>query len=292
MEATQDKTPTLLMNQKSKVVLVDFGFFLHRSVFGWAIRKQIPATWTCLNMILSNLSKVGVHPDDTIIIAIDGRKNWRKDVDPNYKANRKDLRDNSGIDWPMWFEKFNELVEKLKVSTPFHFIKIDKLEADDIISVACRYYKDRECIILSTDSDFEQLCALKNVKIFSPASKKFKLVLNPHKSQLAKIKKERTDNLITEIKTEEDYQKRKMLINLLELPAYVEKPVLDILQKLEYNDFDLDKFPYESLISRLMDIYKNEDTITFEKSVKKEQKKARQKRKEKQVNVSYTRKLF
>lgn len=292
MEAIQAPTPTLIMSPKGKVILLDFGFFLHRAVFGWARTRQIPATWTCLNMMLSNMSKIGVEPDDIIIVAIDGRNNWRKDVDANYKANRKDLRSASGIDWQSWYEKFNVMVERLKKSTPFHFVKIDRLEADDIISVACRYYKDKECVILSTDSDFEQLCILPNVKIFSPASKKFKLVLNPHKSQLDKIKKERTDNLVTEIKTEEDYQKRKLIVNLLELPAFVEKPVVDILDNLAYNNFDLDEFPYESLIGRFMDIYKKDKVITFEKSVKKQQKTAAKKRKEKKAHVSNHKNIF
>ena len=156
-----------LFSRETKIVFLDWGVFMHRAIFGWENNKTISPTYTCLSMLIANLKRVGVHPDDIIIVAVDSPKgSWRRDVDSQYKANRKAAREkHEDIDWQLMFNKFDNLLENLKVSTPFHIIRIDKLEADDIIAYGVKYYKDKECVVISTDSDFEQLAAYKNVKL-------------------------------------------------------------------------------------------------------------------------------
>lgn len=246
------------MNYKNKVILIDWSLFLHKSVFLTTKNIGIPATYTCLNMIFTCLSYLQLTEKDTVIVAMDGRNNWRKQVDPNYKANRKELREQSGINWPYWFREFDTFVLKLKQALPYLFIQIETLEADDIIAVACKYYKDSECIIISSDTDFEQLYSLPNVKIFSPKAKKFKTVDNPYQVLAKKIDKEKTDNLVTEVLDEADFQKRYMLVSLLKLPKEIEEKALDKLQNLEYNDeYDLSFLPFKTLRQKFSDIYFN-----------------------------------
>lgn len=274
-----------------KVIFIDWGLFLHRAIFGWSKSKSgVPATYTCLNMVLASLKDIGVAPDDTVIVCIDGRGNWRRDVDPSYKANRKDLKKDDGIDWPYWYNQFDSMVERLRVSSPFHYIRIDKLEADDIIAVGCKYYKERECIVVSSDSDFEQLTAHKNVKVYSPVSHKFKIIDNPYSVLTKKLKQEKTDNLLSPVLDEVDYNRRNMLVNLLKLPVEVEKKVLDILPTLCDNDYQLEHFPFKSLRARFVDIYNNHKPNSLEKSIKTKMKKEK-KRKEKK-NVHTNKKIF
>ena len=190
-----------------KVVFIDFGIFQFRSIYAWRNNRAIPPTYTALNMIISSLKKIGVDPDDELIIAVDSEKgSWRKDFDSNYKADRKEKREQqTDIDWTEIFNSFDELLDTLKYTSPFHIIKIDRMEADDIIAVGCRTFKDNECIIVSYDQDFEQLCALENVKLFSPIKKfkgkngGYKQVKSPYAVLAKKIGKEASDNLINPI---------------------------------------------------------------------------------------------
>jgi 5'-3' exonuclease len=242
-----------------RILLVDFGLYMHKAIFATVNNPSIPATYTCMNMIIADLKKIDYYKHDLVIVAVDGRGNWRKDLDPQYKANRKQLRDASEIDWTYWYEQFNQLLEKLKSSTPFHYIKLDKCEADDIIAVACKTFKDNPCVVMSADSDFEQLASYPNVKIFSPYTKKYKVIDNPFKVLQSKIKKEKTDNLVSEVLDEISFKRRTSLVSLLHLPDYIEAKVLDSLNQMCYNVFNINNMPFKSLRSKLYGLYSKEE---------------------------------
>lgn len=135
---------------------------------------------------------------------------------------------------------------------------VHNCEADDIISVGVRYFKDRECVVVSNDSDYEQLAAFKNVKIFSPKSKKFKVIKNPYTILEKKIEKEKTDGLTDKILSSEDYEKRNKIVNLLSLPKEIEDEVSLELKKIYPKNFNLQYFPFQSLTKRLVEIYLND----------------------------------
>jgi 5'-3' exonuclease len=257
------------MNDNRKVIIVDWNIFMFRSIFAWEHNRAVPPTYTALSMLISNLKLIGCHPDDLFILAVDSPKgSWRKQIDPAYKANRKAQREKHDINWTEMFNLFKGFVDTLKQSTPFCFIQIDYLEADDIISTACRYYKNNEIVIISSDSDYEQLAEYKNVKLFSPISKKYKHVVNPSLILAKKIQKETTDNLVTEIVTEEDYKKREKIVTLMVLPPDVEREVSRVLFDTEPNvNFDLSKMPFKTLRERFMDIY--HEPVVEEKPKKK-----------------------
>lgn len=298
-----------------KVIFLDWGLFLHRAVFGWEIQrlrkrdkiqelinsnepdkdakiKRIekefhpPATYTAWIMVISNLKLIGVDLEkDIVIVAIDGRGNWRRDVDPAYKANRKEKKQKDEIEWLEWYKKFDRLIEQIRESTGFHPIRIDKLEADDIIAVGTRYFKDYECVIISSDSDFDQLVAQPNVKLFSPVTKRYKVITkNPYQILASKIEKEKTDNLISPVLDKVDFDRRKMIVSLLELPSEVEQKVLEQLTMLDYDkEYDLEKMPYPSLRKRFLSIYNSDKIETYEKAVKRLDRKRKSKTKQKKI---------
>ena len=213
----------------NKIIWIDFGYFMFRAIYGWKNNRTTPATYMCLASIISNIKKVGLNPEDTVIIAVDSPKgSWRKDIDSEYKANRRAKREKEDIDWKDIFKQFNNLVENLDTNTPFHSIVVERMEADDIIAYGCKKFTDTKHIILSADSDYEQLYAYPNVKIFSPLSKKWKDIKNPYRLLLNKIRKEVSDNLISPILTKEDYLKRESIVNLMKLPKEVEEKILQI----------------------------------------------------------------
>ena len=238
-----------------KYILIDFGYLMFRAIL--AKRGGLPASWTCNTMIISNLAKVGVTKDDTVIVAIDSPKgSWRREVDSTYKANRKENREKSEVNWDKEFRGMNWLTDQLSRSTPFHYITIDKLEADDTIAYACKKFKDTECIIISADTDFEQLCVYPKVRIFSPLSKKWKTIKNPYQLLAKKINKEVADNLTSEVMNEIEYERRNKIVNLISLPKKVEMLVEEKLSKLPKKQWAYDKLPFNnSLLQRWAKLY-------------------------------------
>jgi len=221
---------TLFKNKKdSRVLLVDWGYYMHTSIFAHRKAEFSTATDICLGMVFGDLKRLAITKEDIVIVAIDKGKSWRKKVDTQYKSTRKEKRDSyKDIDWDIRYKEFNKLLVDIDINTPFHVIGDWGLEADDVISYGVRKFKDKECIILSVDGDFDQLFVFDNVKIFSPHPKRKKYKLppkNPYSIIASKIRKEASDDLISPITSEKEYDARYKIINLLSLPEEVESKV-------------------------------------------------------------------
>ena len=119
-----------------------------------------------------------------MVICCDGRKYWRREVFPHYKAGRKKARDNSDLDWTLIFDTLSEMREEIAVNFPYKVIHLDRAEADDVIAVLAKWTQDNDFIqqglmeepqkvlILSSDGDFIQLQKYQNVTQWSPMQKK------------------------------------------------------------------------------------------------------------------------
>ncbi len=119
------------------------------------------------------------------MIACDNKKYWRKQIFPQYKANRKKARDDSGFDWHAIFEALNQIKQELAENFPYPVVEADTAEADDIIASLVLWTQENDLIqdgldmepqpvlILSGDHDFTQLQRYKNVKQYSPIQRKF-----------------------------------------------------------------------------------------------------------------------
>lgn len=118
-----------------------------------------------------------------IVLACDGGHSWRKDVFPQYKAHRKKAREESGMDWNLFFEYLNNIREEIKANFPYKVIHLQHVEADDVIATLVEqtqeFGKNEPVMIISSDKDFIQLQKYKNVKQFSPIQKKMVSDANP-----------------------------------------------------------------------------------------------------------------
>jgi len=268
----------------NKIVFLDWGVFVHRAIFSWRNNRAVPPTYTAQSMIIACLKRIELTPEDLIVIAVDSPKgSWRRDVDRKYKADRKEKRESfEDINWSQQFYYFDRLLNNLEQSTPFHAIEIDKLEADDIIGYGVRYYKDNECVIISSDSDYEQLAVYENVKLFSPLTKKYKIIKNPQRILASKINREAGDNLVTPILNKQDYEKRRKIVCLTELPPEVESKVKERLSNINCNkEYSLERLRSKNIRARFMDIYNNDKVITEAdtlKSIKKKKAKSKAKK--------------
>lgn len=273
------------MENKGKIIILDWGMFLHTSIFAWRRNKAIPAEYTCLNMMLSSLRKIGVESYDTIIVACDYGHSWRKEIEKEYKADRAEKRDKyEDIDWKLMYSKFNTLLDRIDHSTDWHIVKENHLEADDWMAVGARYFKDQEVVLVSFDADMEQLCIYPHVKLFSPKIKVkgkkggYKIIKNPYGGLAKKIGKEQADNLVNPITNEQDYEKRQTVVSLLELPEWVETTAKNKLSQLNKTDYNIDYFPFQSLKTKFFNLYNDKTQIvTYEDCLNQKAKKKKKK---------------
>lgn len=142
-----------------------------------------------INAIRSYKKKFGNEFGD-IVIACDNRHYWRRQYFPNYKANRKKARQDSGFDWSAIFEALHQIRSELAEHFPYPVIDVDGAEADDVIATLAEYCQTSNSdglmpsqepfLILSGDHDFNQLQKWSNVKQYAPIQKKFvKLTESP-----------------------------------------------------------------------------------------------------------------
>ena len=241
----------------SKLIIIDWGGVTHRAIFAYRNNRQVPFTYTMLRMCIGYLKKIGTNLDDKIIIAEDF-SSWRKDIDREYKAQRKAFRESkedAGF-WAEVYKQANEFTDKLDMCLPWSFIKIYKMEADDIASMAVRYLDAEEKILISSDADWEQLCIIPNTKIFSIHTKKFKIVKNPEKILLKKIHGDISDNLLTVPKNEAEYEKRRMIVDLINLPQHIEAIIKPVIDTLPIKNLYINKVPFRTCQVELKKLYK------------------------------------
>ena len=135
-----------------------------------------------INALRSYRKKFGPEFGD-MVIACDNRHYWRRQYFPNYKANRKKSRDESGFDWNSIFEALHLVRSELTEHFPYPVIDVDGAEADDVIAVLAEYSQTMNTdglipsaepfLVLSGDHDFNQLQKWSNVKQYAPVQKKF-----------------------------------------------------------------------------------------------------------------------
>jgi len=242
------------------------------------------------NTILSCLKKIGVDKDDVIVMATEGHS-WRKDYLASYKAQRADDREKHKlINWDKQFELLNKLHNQLDEATNWHFVRDWNLaEADDVCAVTVRYFKDKEVVVVTGDKDLYQLDYYDNCKIFT-VNKKIKgtkgcyetTITNPLKIIADKTRLgDRSDNLIPlSTDTDEDRELRYMLVNLLELPDYVENAIKEKLSNLPKKELNLNLLPpFKNAKEKFLQIYEKDNVITYEQCEKlMEKRKARKKK--------------
>jgi len=254
------------------------------------------------NSLLSCMSKIGIDKDDIVIMAGEG-KSFRKKYMGAYKDHRKGLRDkDSFTDWGYEFKQLNKLHDELNEATNWHFVRVaNGLEADDVIAIACRVFKDKECVVVTGDKDLHQLAYYPNVRMFNLNKKchgskgVFEKVDKPLKiiSDKARLGDSADNILVDKINdTEEDYDLRYFVVNLLELPEEIEKLGVDALTNLPEKEFNLDKLPaFKNVQEKFLKIYNKDKVVTPEYCYSLLEKRANKKLKEKEEKKLLKKKL-
>lgn len=222
-----------------------------------------------LNILRSYKKKFGKDYGE-MIIAIDNRKYWRRKYFKAYKANRKDARKKSDLPWESIFRVMEEMETILPEYFGYKVINAEYAEADDVIVVLTKkYHRYEKILILSSDGDFKQLQALKNVKQYSGIQSKFVIEKDPAwwlvQKKITGDKKDgipncksHADHFVTE-----DSGRQKSITQKF-LSSVMYKDPKDVLTKEEYgrykqNEFLLDfDFIPDWVIDNIMEIYEVE----------------------------------
>ena len=115
----------------------------------------------------------------TIIVCADGGSNYRKEIYPEYKANRKerfaDQTEQEAKEFEMFMAEFQDTLTLLKQKYPvFHFRGV---EADDIAAYITLNFDFDDCWLISSDKDWDLLINDK-VSRFSTVTRKETTVHN------------------------------------------------------------------------------------------------------------------
>ena len=175
------------------MITLDFSGIVHSSVYAFSkdLIKSSPAEMegiikhSILTSIKSFRQKFKKDEYGQIVICLDDRHYWRKDIFPYYKANRKKAREDSDLDWNSIFEIVDRLQNDLRENFPYVVLKVNKAEADDIIAVLAKYSQTYDLdqigfestpkpfVAVSQDQDFVQLYKYENFKLWQPRDKKY-----------------------------------------------------------------------------------------------------------------------
>jgi 5'-3' exonuclease len=161
------------------MVIVDFNGIGIGSIMGQLSRGEDLGEELIRHVILNNLRSYRVkYPEDRfgkMIVACDDRS-WRRDIFPQYKANRTESKKDDGRDWTEIFRILNLVTDELRENFPYPVIKVDSAEADDIIGALVNYKTQpmmaEKIVIISADRDFIQLHTKGEVIQFSPMQQK------------------------------------------------------------------------------------------------------------------------
>lgn len=122
-----------------------------------------------------------------IVIACDGKNNWRRQYFPQYKAKRRSDRETSDFDWATTFDLLNKIRDEIKDNFNYIVIHLDGAEADDIIGTLVFKYgvelnsdQDDKIVIVSGDKDFVQLQKFANVQQYDPIKNVMIKESDPH----------------------------------------------------------------------------------------------------------------
>ncbi len=125
-----------------------------------------------LHMILYSMKKEFTKWNGTHCIFYMEGRSWRKDVDPNYKANRKvtfsAMTEREQEDQLILQEAFDDLVVMLDSKTNVTVLRNPTAEADDMIAMFIDSHPNDVHVVISSDSDFFQLLRYDNVMLYDP----------------------------------------------------------------------------------------------------------------------------
>lgn len=250
--------------KRDKVLLIDTNNLSMRCLFALAYDPTDTTFSIYKNAFLSSLCKsVRQFKPNKIVFCMEGFHNWRRDVFTDYKCSRAPGRDASLVDFDSFFKMNNEFIEDLSKSLQnCLFLKVFRLEADDLIALTTKYMQQWDITLISTDKDFYQLHKYPNFKQWDPIKNRYIQVIDPNVALMQKIITGDKSDDIPQLKKgvgpktvekilieglqdwlmKNDLQQRfdenRRLIDFDFIPKEFHQPVIDILKNWKQEKFN------------------------------------------------------
>lgn len=250
------------MSERKKIMLVDLANMAIRT--GMACYRDDP-TDTLYNgwktEILKNMDNlIQTLQADSVILCLEGKKNWRYSVYEEYKSNRKEAKAKSVLDFDRFYPMCDDFFDKLRKYVPnIYQLKVDCAEGDDLIATLTKNLTPRyEVICVSTDRDFYQLLKYDGYRQYNPIKRQFVSVVNPERYLLekiivgdkgdgvphvkprvsvktaAKIVDEGLDEWLDKEGLRENFERNKTLISFDCIPVEVQVKIMEEFKKLRF----------------------------------------------------------
>ena len=257
------------------MVIVDWSHMSHRNLYvaiSQTRPKKINGKYDTeeyisfyYHLMLNSLRLIS-HKFDAgeIVLAIDDKNYWRKDIFPDYKGSRKKKKEESDINFDEFYEKSNMFLNEVDEYFPYSVLNVKDCEADDIIGVLSKFYGNTErIVIVSSDKDMRQ-CIVDGAEMYDPMKKEF-IRMSVEDAKAYKIQHillgdsgDNIPNVFAGTAFTDNFT-RYLKVNgiYVETPQEFEK--LTISEKL-YNEFDIYKVNRKGEIQDTKDIFK---TVPF-----------------------------
>ena len=179
-----------------------------------------------------------------VIFAFDSKNSWRYSLYEEYKANRKKQYGKYPLDKDNFMIALEEMIEEIReIFTNIYTITNERTEGDDIIAILTRHAFNKvgyDVVIVSGDTDLNQLTAQKNVRQYNPMNNQFFNVINPKKElQIKILSGDKSDN-IKPIRKGVGVKTAEKILNLDEgIDEFIDSQETDIEKETLHENFDL-----------------------------------------------------
>ena len=178
-------------NEKKTALIFDTYNLIFRTLF--VANSEDPLDlqfkyWKTL-MLQSINATVRKFKPNRLILALDTGYSWRKKMYSEYKASRAKGREESPIDFDIFFPILKEFLESFKSTFKnCYVLGVDECEGDDLIAVLTKdILVGWDIICVSSDRDMYQLYKRPGYRQYDPIKKKFISCINPTQYLLLKV---------------------------------------------------------------------------------------------------------
>jgi hypothetical protein len=157
----------------STYVIVDLQNLAMRVRYGVRAPDFNAQVGLAMHIIFASIKKVWNDFNATHLVCCLESRSWRRDFYPAYKAHRRVASSQRSVaeveEDRVFFEALDDFIKFVSTRTNATLLKAPQAEADDLIARWIQLHPGDEHVIVSTDSDFQQLLA-PNVKIYDGIS--------------------------------------------------------------------------------------------------------------------------
>jgi 5'-3' exonuclease len=246
-----------------KVLIFDISNLMMRCLFAQKVDPTEKRFDLFKLTFLGSFTKALKQHTPDRVIWVEDSESWRKELCPEYKANRAAKREQSVVNFDVFFPVATEFFETLhKCFRNIPFIRVPRAEADDCIATIVKNKPEWDIINISSDKDFYQLFKYANYSQYDAVKHEFVQCLNPEHALLLKIiTGDKSDNIaglkrgigpvkalkiinedvdkwVKEENLKEKYELNTKLISFNCIPKEIELDIMKALDSFEYQEFD------------------------------------------------------